>query len=245
MTQPSDKSIEQQIRRLLDAAGISVDVEVVDHTARLIGPVESVRLRDAAIDLAGSVDGVKRVDDEMNYEVVSPDMATEPDDDDGLFGYADAQSLQDDVSDYEDDFSASAGTTDQIRATEEGETYFPPVNPVVEPSRGSGGLEVVGGFQSESTDDTEHEEDEAFDSSIPLDADNRLIDREDDDIREDVLRELREDSLTTTLTLDVRVVRGIVYLHGQVQSDDDGENAEAVASRIQGVVGVEDRTRTR
>ncbi len=238
----TDKSREQQIRELLDEAGIPVAVEVENRVARLIGPVDSERLREAAIDLASSVDGIRQVDDEMNYEVVSPDMVTEPNDDDEEFGYADAQSLLDDVSDEEDDFAGSPGTTDQIQAIEEGETYFAPIDPVVEPSRRGRGLEVVGGFQSEATDDTDEEEDEAFDESVAFDAETRVIDRDDDEIREDVLRELREDAETTTLNLDVRVVRGVVFLHGNVQSIDDGENAESVASRIPGVVSVEDRT---
>lgn len=239
---PTDASIEHDIRELLDEAGIPVAVVVENRVARLIGPVDSVRLRDAAIDLASSVDGIRQVDDEMSFEVVSPDMVTDPEDNDEEFGYADAQSLQDDIPDEDDDFSATEGTVDQILVIEEGETYFPPVDPVVEPARGRRGLEVVGGFQAEATDDIEDEQDEAFADSVPLDAESRLLDRDDDDIREDVLRELREDSETMTMNLDVTVVRGVVVLRGQVQSIDDAESAESVASRVPGVVAVADRT---
>ncbi|MGA7672106.1 MAG: BON domain-containing protein [Nitrolancea sp.] len=238
----TDKTSEQQIRELLDEAGIPVAVEVTSRIARLIGPVDSERLRQAAIDLASSVNGIRRVEDDMNYEVVSPDMVTEPNDDDEQFGYADALSLMDDVSDEEADFAGSPGTTDQIQAVEEGETYFAPIDPVVEPSRRGSNLEIIGGFQSEATDDTDEEEEEAFEDSVAFDAETRVIDRDDDDIQEDVLRELREDAETTTLNLDVRVVRGVVFLRGKVQSIDDAENAESVASRIPGVVSVEDRT---
>lgn len=241
----TDESLEQQIRELLDDAGIPVAVVVEHRVARLIGPVGSIRLREAAIDIASSVDRVQRVEDEMNYDVVSPDMVTEPSDDDEQFGFADDQSFRDDIPDEEGDFSASEGTVDQIRAIEEGETYFAPIDPVVEPSRRTGDLEVVGGFQAESTDDTEDEEAYAFEESIPLNGDRRLIERDDDEIQEDVIRELREDSETTDLDLDVQVIRGVVYLRGWVQSLDDAENAEAVASRIPGVVRVEDRTDTR
>ncbi len=239
---PSDETIERDIRELLDGAGIPVAVVVENRVARLIGPVDSARLREAAMDLASSVDGVRQVDDEMSFEVVSPDMVTDPIDDDEEFGYADTGSLQGDMPDEEGRFSASEGTVDQIQVIEGGETYFPPVDPVVEPGRGSRGLEVVGGFQREATDDTEEEEDAAFEESVPLDGDNRLIDRDDDDIRDDVLRELHEDSETMTLRLDVQVVRGVVVLRGQVQSIDDAESAESVASRVPGVVRVEDRT---
>jgi len=238
----TDKTREQQIRELLSEAGIPVAVDVENGVARLIGPVDSERLRQAAIDLASSVDGIRRVDDEMSFEVVSPDMVTEPNDNDEQFGYADAESLEDDVPDEEDDFAAFPGTTDQIQVIEEGETYIPPIDPVVEPSTGYQELEIVGGFQTEATDDTDEEEQEAFEDSVAFDAETRVIERDDDDILDDVVRELREDSETTTLKLNVRVVRGVVYLHGKVQSIDDAENAESVASRIPGVVSVEDRT---
>ncbi len=241
----SDKAIEQNIREMLDDAGIDVSVIVERRIARLIGPVDSERLRDAALDIASSVDGVRQIDDEMSYEVISPDMATEPNDNDEQFGYADRQALQDDIPDEEDDFSADEGTVDQIAVIEDGATYFPPVDPVVEPSRTSRDLEIVGGFQAEATDDTEEEEEEAFDESVPLNAEDRLIERDDDDILDDVVRELHEDSETTNLNLRVDVVRGVVYLRGDVQSIDDAENAEEVASRVPGVVSVEDRTKLR
>lgn len=241
----TDQAIEQRIRELLDDAGIPVAVVVEHRVARLIGPVDSTRLRDAAVDLASSVENVRSVEDEMTYEVISPDMVTEPPDDDEQFGYADRASLEDNVPDEEDDFAADVGTVDQIKVIEEGATYFPPVDPVVEPVRSDQELEIVGGFQAEATDDTEEEEAEAFAESVPFDAEDRLIERDDDDIHDDVVRELHEDSETMTLNLRVNVRRGVVFLHGNVQSIDDAENAEAVASRIPGVVRVEDRTEIR
>ena len=241
----NDQAIEDRIRELLDEAGIDVAVSVENRVARLIGPVDSIRLHEAALDLAGSVDGVRDIEDEISYEVISPDMVTEPNDDDEQFGYADRQSLQDDISDEDGDFSGSPGTVNQIEVIEDGATYFPPVDPVVEPVRGPRELEVVGGFQEEATDDTEEESAEAFDESVPLGEGTRLIQRDDDDILDDVNRELREDSETTTLKLHVSVRRGVVTIRGEVQSIDDAENAESVASRVPGVVEVVDRTEIR
>ncbi len=241
----NDQTIENRIRELLDEAGIDVAVSVQNRVARLIGPVDSIRLREAAIDLASSVDEIRNVDDEMSYEVISPDMVTEPNDDDEQFDYADRQSLLDDISDNEGDFSDNPGTVNQIEVIEDGATYFPPVDPVVEPARGERELEIVGGFQEAATDDTEEESAEAFDESVPLSEGTRLIQRDDDDILDDVNRELREDSETTTLKLNVSVRRGVVTIRGEVQSIDDAENAESVASRVPGVVQVVDRTEIR
>lgn len=243
--QISDEALERNIRELLSDARIPVEVVVRHHVARLFGPVDSIRLREAAIDLASAVDGVVRVDDDMSYEVISPDMVTEPPDEDEQFGYADEGSFRDDMPDAEDDFAAPVGTPDDIGVIEEGETYFPPVDPVVEPARSGRGLEIVGGFQSEATDDTEEVGGVAFDESVSVNNETRLIERDDDEMREDVLRALQEDSETTSLVLDVDVLRGVVYLRGNVQSIDDAENAESVASRVPGVVRVEDRTNVR
>lgn len=57
----------------------------------------------------------------------------------------------------------------------------------------------------------------------------------DDDISGDVLRELREDALTTDLVIQVVTRHGVVHLRGEVPSLEDAENAEAVASRVDGV----------
>jgi len=244
-----DQAVEKKIQNLLDEAEIPVAVVVEDGVARLIGPVGSPRLRQAAIDLASASSQIQRVEDEMNYEVVSPDMVSEPDDDDEEFGYADEQSLEDDVPDVEMSFQLSEeprddSTLNYDEELEDEETYFPPTDPVVEPTRYGGNLEVVGGFQSESTVDTDEEADEAYDESVALEDGDRVILRDDDDIRDDIIRELREDALTTDLKLTVHVRSGAVVLRGRVQTLDDAENAQEVASRVAGVVDVTDRTDT-
>jgi len=244
-----DQEVEQKIQTLLNEAEIPVSVVVEDGVARLIGPVASPRLRQAAVDLASASRHIRRVVDEMSNEVISPDMITEPDDDDEEFGYADEQSLQDDEPDEEmsfqlDETPRDDSTLNYDEQMEDEETYFPPTDPVVRPGRHGGDLEVVGGFQSVSTDDTDEDEDEAYDESIALDNGDRLILRDDDEIRDDVLRELLEDALTTDLKLTVHVRRGVVVLSGKVQTLDDAENAQEVASRVAGVIDVEDRTIT-
>lgn len=244
-----DREHEQRIQQLLDEARIPVAVVVENGVARLIGAVPSERLRQAAIDLASADRQIKRVEDEMNDEVVSPDMASEPPDDDGEFSYVDEQTTNDAVSDDEDDFQADDelredSTLDYEEVMEDRETYFPPIDPVVEPERNGPDLEIVGGFQSESTDDTDEDEDEAYAESVPLATGDRLLVRDDEDIRDDVIRELREDALTTDFQLDVDVRRGVVILSGRLQTLDDAENAQAVAARVAGVIDVEDRTET-
>lgn len=244
-----DREHEQRIQQLLDEAQIPVAVVVENGVARLIGAVSSPRLRQAAIDLALADRQVKRVEDEMNDEVVSPDMVSEPPDDDGEFAYVDEQTTTDAISDEEADFQASDepredSTLDYEEVMEDQETYFPPTDPVVEPERNSPKLEVVGGFQSESTDDTDEDEDEAYGESVPLATGDRLIIRDDEDIRDDIIRELREDALTTDFQLDVDVRHGVVFLRGHLQTIDDAENAQAVAARVPGVIEVEDRTVT-
>lgn len=245
----NDRELEKQIQTLLDEAQIPVAVVVENGVARLIGPVASARLRQAAIDLASAVKQVKSVDDEMNYEVVSPDMVSEPQDEDEEFGYADEESLEDDISDEDADFQTREeprddSTLDYQKVFEDEETFFPPTDPVAEPSRYGGDLDVIGGFQPEATDDTEEEESEAYDESVALDDGDRVILRDDEDIRDDVIRELREDAVTTDLKLKVTVRRGVVILRGTVQTIDDAENAQEVASRVAGVVDVDDRTET-
>ena len=59
-------------------------------------------------------------------------------------------------------------------------------------------------------------------------------------IEEAVLRELREDSATNGLEIEVTVRRGIARLRGVVDDVIDVENATEVASRVPGVIDVLD-----
>jgi len=82
---------------------------------------------------------------------------------------------------------------------------------------------VLGGFSPSSMDDLRFER--SAEDGRP--GDEALADA--------ILRELREDSLTTALDIHVRVLNGIARLRGRVSLILDAENAEEVASRIPGV----------
>lgn len=245
MATPSDRQLQEQIAMLLDQAGINVGVDVENGVARLSGLVTSTEMHQAAIDLARMVDGIRGIDDEIEELVISPDSAFEAPDRDEGFGYADRMSLEDDISDTEPDFTGDVGAdaNDFQRAIEEGEPYFPPTDPVVRPSTDRQDLRIVGGFQATSMDELATEADAEPDDET--DEITQFVARDDDDIRIDVLRELREDALTTDLRLEVNVINGIVFLKGTVQSVEDAENAEAVAGRVPGVVEVRDMTEVR
>lgn len=240
MNSHNDEDIAARIDTLLSDADIPLDVEVRDGVVRLTGRVDSPRMRQAALDLARSVDGVKRIDDQIDYEVIAPDMYFEPPDDDEQFGYADREALQDDISDTEPTFEGDPGASTFRDAIAEGEPYFPPTDPVVRPSTDDQELEVLGGFEGSSMDRMVTDPDlqpwaEAGETGL-------YGPRQDGDIQRDVENELREDAYTTDMPLKVHVVNGVVYLRGKVHSVDDAEYAEGVAGRVPGVAEVQDLT---
>ena len=119
------------------------------------------------------------------------------------------------------------GTMDFTEAVEEAEPYFPPTDPVVEPTREHyREIEVVGGYAGTSMDELE----DSYESSTGGSGDEQITD--------EVSRELREDAGTTALSIRVETVDGVVHLQGVVPSLEDVELAEEVASRIPGVVEV-------
>lgn len=236
----NDVDIAAHIESLLNQTEIPLIVEVREGVARLTGRVESQRVRQAALDLARSVDGVLGIDDQIDYEVVAPDTYFEPPDDDEEFGYADRESLLDDISDTEPTFEGDVGAWDFQEAIEEGEPYFPPTDPVVRPTTDEQELDVLGGFSETSMDEMVTDPDlEPWANAGEPDV---FSPRQDGDIQRDVENELREDSYTTDLPLHVNVVNGIVFLHGKVHSIDDAEYAEEVAGRVPGVAEVQDLT---
>jgi len=126
----------------------------------------------------------------------------------------------------------AAGPTGAAADTEIGEgeeVWIPPTDP---PSDGAD--EVIGGFQTTSMDENEEEPQSAVLTGPP-----------DEALREAVLRELREDSQTTALEIDVEVFEGIATLRGEVDDMLDVEAVEAVAARVEGIVQVEERLRVR
>ncbi|HUZ00627.1 MAG TPA: BON domain-containing protein [Thermomicrobiaceae bacterium] len=242
MTSREDAQLAQRVQLLCGQAGMPLDVEVHDGVARLVGLVTSPAMRQAAIDLALLVPGIQQVDDDLDYEITAPDTAYEAPDEDQAFGFADVGAFQDDVSDVEPDFvgrvGAAAGSFQE--ALEEGEPYFPPTDPVVRPSRVAQELRMVGGFQDTSMDELATRAD-VEPGQEPGELDQYRY-RDDEDIRDDVIRELHEDALTADLELHVSVLSGEVFLRGEVPTLDVAENAEAVAARVPGVAEVADLT---
>jgi osmotically-inducible protein OsmY len=240
MKSQSDKDLSKRIAVLLGDARIPVDVEVRNGTVTLTGRVDSMRMRQAAIDLARSVDGVAAIDDQIDLEVISPDTAFEPLDDDQQFDYADRESLDDDISDTEPTFEGSSGAAHFQEAIEEARPYFPPTDPVVRPVTDEEELEVLGGYEGTSMDELVTDPD--LEPSEEAGEPDVFGPRHDGDIQRDVTRELREDAYTSDMPLEVEVVNGVVHLRGRVQSVEDAEYAEGVAGRVPGVVEVRDLT---
>lgn len=108
--------------------------------------------------------------------------------------------------------------------------YFAPTDPVVRANPTSTqGLEVLGGFEPAASDDTGLVQ-QSTTGAMPG----------DDEVRSAVVRELREDAMTTDLELRVTVRDGDVTLRGVVATLDESEAALEVASRVEGVGTVED-----
>ena len=134
------------------------------------------------------------------------------------------------VADDDADFTDQRLTTDATEVVEESdgdEVFFPPTDPVVRPGPG-GQPEIVGGF-SPTAEPTAPERS----------SDGRIGDEAFADAVRDALA---LDASTADLTLTVDVVDGVVHLRGTVLSIEDGENAEAIALSVPGVVEVVDET---
>jgi osmotically-inducible protein OsmY len=215
----------QEISRVLDQAGIFVGVEVRDGRLQLDGQVDSVENRDAALDVARAVGAPLDMPIQDNIEIltiVPDDVWPEADTADDDFAYAENP----EAARLDPDFSADPGTVDPD-LSDEGVPFFPPTDPVVEPSNDEEQLAVVGGFQSTSMDED------------PTDPERRFPG--DGQLEDMIERELREDALTTELQIEVDVRNGVVTLRGEVERMDDALNAEAVAARVEGVQEVREQ----
>jgi hypothetical protein len=221
----SELETVQEISRVLDQAGIYIGVEVRGGSIQLDGEVDSVENRDAALDVARAIGQTLNLPVQDNLEIMNivPDDAW-PEDDapENDFAYVDNP----ETARLDPDFSNSPGTTDPD-LSDEGVPFFPPTDPVVEPSNDEEELAVVGGFQATSMDDD------------PTDPQGRWPG--DGQLEDMIERELREDALTTDLRIEVDVRNGVVTLTGEVERLDDATNAEAVAARVEGVREVREK----
>jgi hypothetical protein len=122
-------------------------------------------------------------------------------------------------------FPEVVGTTDALEAVRDAEPYTPPTDPPVLPG-GQEGIHVATGFGLSP-------DEEAASDAYP---------QGDEDIRDEVVRLLAENSDTSTLSLNVDVNGGVVRLTGPVPSLLDAERAITVATYAPGVVDVVDDT---
>jgi hypothetical protein len=126
----------------------------------------------------------------------------------------------------DDPMAASGGADALVDPVAEGdEVYVPPIDPVIA-ADAHGEIGVLGGFSTDAGDQAVPRR-SASDGQI---GDEALVDA--------VLSALRHDAATADLAVDVTVEQGIVRLRGRVAGLEDVDNAEAVASRVPGVVGI-------
>ena len=153
-----DRALAAEIDRLLrDEAEIFAAVRVQGDVAYLDGLIESAEQRDAATDLALGVDGIARVQNDLEIEEFGlPGEATQSDEQ--VHGDASYRMLEGDREanpdplreqteiDFNDPVPVIGGdmTSDASIAAEEGIPYVPPTDPVVRPSRDAQMLEIVG-----------------------------------------------------------------------------------------------------
>ncbi len=206
---------------------IEVFADVKDGVVHLFGEVNTGEQRSEIAEAVRQIDGVRAVNDELTIEFVPPAGA--------LLVYhpevpAELEELGSDISlsGTEYDFNDPVGTTDAMESSAEAEPFFPPTDLVLAPAPETAeGYEVVGGFAGTSMD-------ELSEGELPVSG----VARGDEEIADDVRRELREDASTADLRVRVVVRDGVVYLRGRVSSLEDAVAAEEVASRVPGVVEV-------
>lgn len=138
-----------------------------------------------------------------------------------------ARSASDDVTSLDEmsGFPETVGTTDPLAAARDAEPYMPPTDPPVLPG-GTEGIHVATGFGISA-------EEEAATDPMP---------RGDEDIHDQAVLALSQDSLTSHYTWEVEVDEGVISLGGRVPSVDDAEHATWMLGELPGVVDVIDNT---
>jgi osmotically-inducible protein OsmY len=232
--EPEKQSIQQRIERAIADAGLAAIVTDAGKAIRLDGLVDTDEARRAASDIVAAIAPDRRIENNLEVETILPLSST------ALRSEAPAAGdLPDTVdealagSDLEPDFTdqileTSATEMDgEASATDDpdpnGEpVFFPPTDPVMTIDD-QNNPQVLGGFAPTSMDEIEVE---------PSALDGRPG---DEALADAIRRELREDALTTDLSIRVAVRNGVARLRGSVPSLDDAENAEEVAGRVPGV----------
>jgi osmotically-inducible protein OsmY len=226
----------QRIEQELERAGIYVAVEDSDGALILSGKVDSAEDRQAAEDIAASLAPDRRVDNQLEVEMIMPEQLADRTSDEPS-----PSDLPDSVGqvrewggDVDPDLTEQRMFTDASEepgpsswgpedAVAEGDNpYVPPTDPVVTTNR-HGEAQVLGGTGPDSMDSLEVEP--SAEDSVPG----------DEALAEAIRRELREDASTSDLQIRVLVRQGVAHLRGFVPNLDDADNAEAVAARVPGV----------
>jgi BON domain len=130
-----------------------------------------------------------------------------------------------DVQDEESPYPDTVGTTDAIESVRDAEPYTPPIDPPVLPG-GREGIDMATGFGLSP-------DEEATQDPAP---------RGDEDVLEEVILLLRQDSITSTYNLTAVVRNGVVTIAGEIGSLDEAEHATSIVSELAGVVDVVDET---
>jgi osmotically-inducible protein OsmY len=217
MTAKQSNAVSEQelgaLRDALDAAGIYVAAELRDGSLILSGEVDTTEMHDAAIDLAQLVAERHGIAIEDAIDVQEVDVELES---------RDHEKIGDGSFPGESSTLTDVGSVDPDQAAEEGIPYFPPTDPVIgEQLVELDVTEVSGGFEPTSMDDD-------------VDRSTRQF-HGDEEITEEVVRELRQDAATADLVIGVQTKDRVVTLIGEVASQEDADNAEAVAARVEGV----------
>lgn len=226
--------IEQE---LAEEAGVYAAVEETATQVVLSGLISSEEQRQAALDIVSAMTPTKLIIDNLEVVDVLPEgldslnVSTASAD-----GFESAQAETAESEGLEPgDFgnqvihsntlgaAGPSGFTSDEDISEGEEVYVPPTDPVLTPEG-----EILGGFGF-SSDDSVTVETSSFGDRLS-----------DGAIAVAIRQELREDASTTDLEIYVSVEGGVAELRGSVTSLDDAENAEAVASRISGVVEVKE-----
>ncbi len=225
-----DRDLEHQVVvALAPLIEFNIGVEVREGIVYLQGAVGSQSDRREAERLVSRVPGIKGV---INRLIVDPTgYQADTHIDDVSQSVVDELEIEDiqvgEEPGVEPTFTGALGPTD-VSATEDVVEFFPPTDPVEhDADREHQGMEIRGGWAPTSmTEPTEP------------DIEPKHFEHSDYEILEQVIHALRSDSATQDLDIKVSVHNSIVHLHGTVPSIEDAENAEDVASRVDGVLEV-------
>lgn len=204
---------------------IGLDVEVV-------GPEDAFADDDRAAQGFGDLNAIRRDDggDAVRIDADGDDDERAGSDEAG--GYDGAMTEQEDVISLDADFASDPGTSNVIDVIENGATYFPPTDPPTARADDNDGFAILNGFADSSTDEI------GAVATLPEDGERRVP--TDDELADIVRRELREDAVTTDLSIHVTARGSTVTLRGVVDTLEDAENAEAVAYEVPSVVEVQE-----